>query len=47
MAPPGFDQDLGLDERVEDLTVEQLIAQRLGGGRSMRLDLGRFQTIRF
>src|SRR5690606_1216964 len=28
MPPPSFDQDLGLGERVEDLSVEQFITQR-------------------
>ena len=28
MPSPGFDQDLGLSERVEDFAVEQFIAQR-------------------
>src|SRR3546814_13582270 len=28
MSPPGFDQDAGLGERVEDLAIEQFIAQR-------------------
>jgi len=27
MAPPAFDDDLGLLERVEDLAVEELVAQ--------------------
>jgi hypothetical protein len=27
MAPPGFDQNLGFLQRVENLTVEKLIAQ--------------------
>ena len=28
MPPPGFDQDLSLDEAVEDLAIEQFIAKR-------------------
>ena len=28
MSPPGFDQDPGLGERVEDFAVEQFIAKR-------------------
>jgi hypothetical protein len=27
MAPPTFDDDLGFAQRVEDFTIEQLIAQ--------------------
>jgi hypothetical protein len=28
MPPPGFDQDVGLGEAVEDLAIQQLVAQR-------------------